>query len=347
MAEWYEQAGNPGFPLVESPFFHQLIEGAGLSPAERAVAEHLHRHGYAIVQFPEPALDQLAGEIRATLLPRFDHAAFIATGRNDRFLDAWRDVPAVRRIAANAAIRTLLSRVYGRRAIPFQTLNFMVGTEQHLHTDAVHFHCVPERFMCGVWLALEDVDADNGPILYAPGSHSLPVYTHDQLGVESPGGQAAYEGFWRSLVKAKGLALQEFHARKGEVLIWAANLLHGGAPQVARTRTRLSQVTHYYFEGCGYYMPHSTDWFLGRVARKELVDIATGEVVPTIYCGRPVGPGGAPVSPAGQAAFPALPPGWDGAAYLQANPDVAAAGVDPAEHWLRHGRFEGRLLRPA
>lgn len=34
--------------------------------------------------------------------------------------------------------------------------------------------------------------------------------------------------------------------------------------------------------------------------------------------------------------------GFDAAAYLRANPDVAAAGVDPLEHWQNNGRFEGR-----
>jgi SAM-dependent methyltransferase len=32
--------------------------------------------------------------------------------------------------------------------------------------------------------------------------------------------------------------------------------------------------------------------------------------------------------------------------YLQANPDVAEAGVDAAEHFLHHGQFEGRKLKP-
>src|SRR5882757_2603454 len=30
--------------------------------------------------------------------------------------------------------------------------------------------------------------------------------------------------------------------------------------------------------------------------------------------------------------------------YLAANPDVAAAGADPVEHWLNHGFAEGREL---
>ena len=36
----------------------------------------------------------------------------------------------------------------------------------------------------------------------------------------------------------------------------------------------------------------------------------------------------------------------DGPAYLAANPDVAAVGRDPLEHWLAHGIAEGRVLAP-
>ena len=35
---------------------------------------------------------------------------------------------------------------------------------------------------------------------------------------------------------------------------------------------------------------------------------------------------------------------FNAASYLQANPDVAAAGVDPLQHWLRYGQAEGRPL---
>jgi glycosyltransferase involved in cell wall biosynthesis len=42
-----------------------------------------------------------------------------------------------------------------------------------------------------------------------------------------------------------------------------------------------------------------------------------------------------------------LPAGFDGAWYLGKHPDVAAAGFDAGEHFLRHGQFEGRAWRPA
>ncbi|MFT4065282.1 methyltransferase domain-containing protein [Paraburkholderia sp.] len=41
----------------------------------------------------------------------------------------------------------------------------------------------------------------------------------------------------------------------------------------------------------------------------------------------------------------ALPPNFNGEEYLAANTDVAAAGIDPAQHYQHHGWREGRMLR--
>jgi Iron-sulfur cluster-binding domain len=42
-----------------------------------------------------------------------------------------------------------------------------------------------------------------------------------------------------------------------------------------------------------------------------------------------------------------LPPGFDPELYLAANPDVADAGLDAAQHFLHYGRLEARPLRPS
>src|SRR3954464_5352881 len=41
-----------------------------------------------------------------------------------------------------------------------------------------------------------------------------------------------------------------------------------------------------------------------------------------------------------------LPAAFSADEYLQANPDVAAAGMDAATHYLEFGRFEARRLKP-
>lgn len=55
-------------------------------------------------------------------------------------------------------------------------------------------------------------------------------------------------------------------------------------------------------------------------------------------------PGGVTLSTIAAPSPPVPLPGFDGEAYLAANPDVAAAGVPPGEHWLEHGLYEGRPL---
>lgn len=171
----------------------------------------------------------------------------------------------------------LLEKLYGRRPLPFQTLNFPKGTEQLPHADAFHFNSMPPTFMCGVWVALEDVDTENGPLVYYPGSHKLPEVTAEELGArgaQSVGGALsswlrrrvgrphrleniypAYERHVAALISGYGLRPQYATVRKGQALVWASNLLHGGAPRADKTRTRHSQVTHYFFEGCRYYTP--------------------------------------------------------------------------------------------
>jgi ectoine hydroxylase-related dioxygenase (phytanoyl-CoA dioxygenase family) len=157
-------------------------------------------------------------------------------------------------------VLALLRDLYGREPLPFQTLNFRVGTEQAAHSDTLHFNSKPPGFMCGVWVALEDIDEDNGPLVYYPGSQKLPEVTMQDVGVPATSeAYLEYEAYIQRLIEREGLEPSSGHLRKGQALVWASNLLHGGAKQRDPQRTRLSQVTHYYFDGCQYYTPmHST-----------------------------------------------------------------------------------------
>jgi hypothetical protein len=157
----------------------------------------------------------------------------------------------------------------------------------------------------------------------------------------------AYERAWEAIVEALDLRPLEFHARKGQALIWAANLLHGGAAQTDKSRTRYSQVTHYYFEGCCYYTPSLSVPFLGATYFRDIVDINTGQKVPNTLNATQVPRAHIEYSvPKRHQVRPiVIPPDFDDAAYLRANPDVAAAKADPRKHWVEYGYREGRPLR--
>lgn len=213
-----------------------------------------HERGYLIA---DPGLDgKLLDRIVSGVWPLYDPEF----QRNPRFAtrvqDAWKQVDEVRQLARHPAVLKALEQLFERRPLPFQTLSFPIGTAQLAHSDTIHFNCIPHGYMVGVWVALEDIDEDNGPLIYYPGSHKLPEYSMQDLGLE-PGYEnyPAYEQAIQDLIRREGLEPEYGRINKGEMLIWHANLLHGGAPQTDLSRSRHSQVTHYYFEGCRYYTP--------------------------------------------------------------------------------------------
>jgi hypothetical protein len=174
----------------------------------------------------------------------------------DRVQDAWKFIDEVRLLAVHKNVKTALRELLGREALPFQTLNFPVGTYQKPHSDTIHFNCEPSGYMTGVWVALEDIDENDGPLIYYPGSHLLPEYSMADFNLET--GHAnypKYEEHIQEIIQQHGLKPEYGLVKKGEALIWHANLLHGGAPYKAGAGSRHSQVTHYYFENCRYFTP--------------------------------------------------------------------------------------------
>lgn len=290
MIEQTQTARQPvpvSLPWIESPFFErELAERRGSLTTEQVEqAERFRRDGYlALPGIVPPELCDLA---RAQCEPFFEEEWSVV---NRRIQDAWtRGADSVRELATFPAVLELLEVLYGRRPVPFQTLDFKWGTEQSAHTDSMHFSCVPARFMCGIWVALEDVGPDNGPLFYYPGSHRLPEISMQDLGqpVEAEN-YAVYEHFQSELMQETGIQPLEYHAKKGDALIWCSNILHGGRPVHAEGSTRWSQVTHVYFEDCVYYTPFLSDVPCGELKLKSIIDLATLEPVEHRLDGRPV-----------------------------------------------------------
>ncbi|MEX0964437.1 MAG: phytanoyl-CoA dioxygenase family protein [Pseudohongiellaceae bacterium] len=221
--------------------------------SEAQIAD-FHERGYLIADF---SLDEaMLDTIKERLQPLYPADYQQNPTLPARIQDAWKSVDEVRQLARNANIARALEQLLGRKSLPFQTLNFPIGTRQFTHSDTIHFNSIPSNFMVGVWVALEDIDAANGPLLYYPGSHKLHEYSMHDFDLE-PGyhNYHKYEERIQQIVEKEQLQPEYGIIKKGEALIWHANLLHGGAPQKDLTRSRHSQVTHYYFADCKYYTP--------------------------------------------------------------------------------------------
>jgi hypothetical protein len=274
-------------PWFESPFFERELAGADLDDEMRERVRSFAERGYVVFDLDRDDFEALAREIEDALDPEFDAAG-------NRVQDAWAFVPAVRTLATDPTVLSTLAALYGRRPVPFQTLNFRRGTQQPTHSDLLHFNSLPPRYMAGVWIALEDVEPHSGPLHYYPGSHKLPVFELHDLSLS--GSSYAnrdeqydlYNRFVAELLAESGLPKETRLLRRGQALIWASNLFHGGDPISDPSSTRRSQVTHYYFDGCRYYTPLYSDPPLGRYSWRRVIDISTGRVQPHVYAGEKV-----------------------------------------------------------
>lgn len=242
--------GQTSFPNA-GPSAHSQQSERVLSPEQEA---EFHANGFLVVDFELD--DALLERIKEKVYPFYPEEFRNNPTLGARVQDAWLQVDEVRQLAVHDKVLRALSQLYGRQALAFQTLNFPVGTSQLAHSDTIHFNTMPSGFMAGVWVALEDTDENNGPLIYYPGSHKLPEYTMQDFGLGT--GYDFYKDYERAVQQVIGehnLQPEYGCIRKGEALIWHANLLHGGAPRKDLARSRHSQVTHYFFEGCKYYTP--------------------------------------------------------------------------------------------
>lgn len=275
-----------GVPWVESPFLEENLKAHCRTPEERNMAIRFHEDGY--LKLEGVCSDDLIDQAKAEVAPLFRPGMPDGPRSEYRVQDAYKESPAVRQVAGNARILETLRFLYGRRAIPFQTLNFSRGSQQRTHSDFIHFSSLPTRFMCGVWAAMEDITPENGPLFYYKGSHRLPQFTYSDLGLyDMHRDYPRYEDCMERLAACHGLQKEVLSARKGDVLIWASNLLHGGERILKIGSTRWSQVTHYFFENCIYFTPMYSNFVTGALYHREVRDITTGMFVRQTYNGKP------------------------------------------------------------
>lgn len=172
----------------------------------------------------------------------------------NKLMFANRQSAVIHKITRLPELLSVLEFILDKKPVPFQTINFITGSEQKAHSDSIHMTTYPLGYLIAVWVALEDIGPGNGPLFYYPGSHKLPFLLNGDYNQQSTllalgkKGYPDYEDALAEMLVEKKLPRQDFLAKKGDILIWHANLVHGGAPILNPASTRKSMVIHYYAE---------------------------------------------------------------------------------------------------
>ncbi|WP_166461199.1 phytanoyl-CoA dioxygenase family protein [Flavicella sediminum] len=155
-------------------------------------------------------------------------------------------------IGAHKKIISILETLLDKEVTLFQSINFLTGSQQGAHSDSISMSTFPKGNLIAIWVALEDIDAESGPLYYYKGSHKLPYFMnkdYDNEGSTFFLGNKGYDAYLKNiqnLLDDNKLEKKHFLAKKGDVLIWHANLVHGGEKVLDDNKTRKSMVFHYY-----------------------------------------------------------------------------------------------------
>jgi phytanoyl-CoA hydroxylase len=181
----------------------------------------------------------------------------------------------IRRVALSPKLHKVNSQLLGGAPLICNSLNFERGSQQAFHIDTWYMPPPVDNKMVVASITIDDVDADNGPIAFYPGSHLIPPYRFsdgrlNEIPAESPQCRA----YLQREIAARGLKEVEFHGKSGDVFIWHAQLLHGGRPIRDLNRTRQSLVVHYWRE-CDLPREHvrvdrAAGSYLGHTLRGEI-----------------------------------------------------------------------------
>jgi Phytanoyl-CoA dioxygenase (PhyH) len=262
---WTEAIDSTDFPFAQgglAPWFDRVDAPSHVS---RILAKHslpaqyeghfrdFLENGFLVLDgfVDSRACDQIVADLEHCLARgtfRYDY-------KGQRIEHLFQHSKATRALWTDPRIIRVLSALFDDVALPCQTLNFLHGSQQDVHQDTIHLTPYPAGYMCGVWVALEDIHPDSGPLVVYPGSHRLPRLYTSVTGMRkvrnddwSEFGATFTAHLQRMLTEAK-IEPKYYTPKRGAVLIWHENLAHGGSPRKNDELTRKSIVSHYFAKG--------------------------------------------------------------------------------------------------
>lgn len=248
----------------------ELRQRAGLiSKYEYELLTHWIDFGYIILRSAVPGAlcDQIALQIKKVFIEG-SHAAMYSAPDSPAGVASHIpknlqpeqmkivDFYAVSRDSAEAlaspVIVDFLELIFRESPLCFQGLTFEKGSEQGFHQDTAYVVIKDEPMhLAAAWIALEDIREGSGELMYIEGSHKLPDWKFGGASKHwnrSIHGDIEHQEWARWLIQKSadlGLRHRLFRPQKGDVLIWSADLVHGGSLVTNHNLTRRSLVGHY------------------------------------------------------------------------------------------------------
>ncbi|HVU03073.1 MAG TPA: phytanoyl-CoA dioxygenase family protein [Polyangiaceae bacterium] len=241
----------------------RLLAAGTITDAEARDLEQFRTGGYVI--FPgaiEPDLvDALVRDVRS--IGNFPGRFVTTDHRNGRaqrlsgadfdsyesIFDTYVNFESARHVCFHPKLLRFIGLVFDSPVVAAQQLLFQRSNQHPVHQDTSVVCMEDPLLMVATWVALEDVVRGRGELTFYAGSHRIEPYVF-------PDGSRRLIPERDDAEKVKAHLLSEcarlhcekhdFIAKKGDVFLWAADLVHASNPRtLPEEETRLSVVTHY------------------------------------------------------------------------------------------------------
>lgn len=153
----------------------------------------------------------------------------------------------IKNLVLSDRLHAILTDLLGDFPVICNSLNFERGSQQEKHIDSFYMTPLRRNMLVASWVSLEDCRPAAGPLFYYPGSHKIEPYKFS-TGLTKVIGSEVNDclSYLDTQIRVRGLKRETFNPKQGDVFLWHAQLIHGGAPIQNMHLTRKSLVTHYF-----------------------------------------------------------------------------------------------------
>jgi len=248
---------------MSSRLFDFRDEQRTISECPRAIAPHIEElltEGVTVIRRSVPAT--LCDEVRSGFLD-FER-------KNEKIFRPYRDEhnhyprivnlhvvykPLFELFRRNVVALAVQDYLFDRETVLYTSFFYKRGSGFSIHRDTPFFATKPDYLYLAVWVALEDIDQDNGPLMFVKRGHTIPEVDREgiarrfysDLDAIEPGSSQLWNEYQSEVVRqceAAGFSSEPVCISKGDTIIWHPQTPHGGAEIRDFNRTRYSLVMH-------------------------------------------------------------------------------------------------------
>lgn len=232
-----------------------LLESEVINEKEAGYLRDFVRQGFVVMEdmIDDELVDKVNAEIDAAISNGYEGYEI---GSSHRLEQLHVHYPNMRDLWLDKRYRRMVDLIFNAQSRPCQTLTFVYGSQQPPHQDLIYLTPFPAGYMCGTWIALQDVVENSGELIVYPGSHREKRIYLKNIGCSKVDGESDELDSKIYPMWADTASRYEpfvYRPKKGTVLIWHENLLHSGSIRLDKSLERRSVVIHSFVNGSIVY----------------------------------------------------------------------------------------------